>query len=820
MKKYNITGMSCAACSTRIEKAVSNLDGVESCNVNLLTNSMQVSGNVSEEIIIETVKKTGYGASLDGEKKVTKIEDNDTKKLLKRLVLSLVFLVILMYFSMGHMMFGFKIPKFFEKNHVALGILEMLLTIVIMLINNKFFTNGFKNLVRLSPNMDSLIAIGSGISFAYSLYALFGLSEAVRVGNTEQAMKYMDNFHFETAAMILTLITVGKTLESFSKGKTTNALKGLMDLTPKIATIVKDDKNIVVSIDEVRVDDIFLVRAGDIVPVDGVIIKGNGTIDESSLTGESIPIDKIVGDKVTSGTILKSGFLNCMAEKVCEDTTLSQIIKMVEDASSSKAPIAKIADKVAGIFVPVVIGIAILTFIIWMFINKNVIHALERAVSVLVISCPCALGLATPVAIMVGNGLAAKNGILFKTAESLELTGRTKIIAFDKTGTITKGEPVVTDIFPVNSFSLNQLLEVAYAIENLSEHPISKAIIKYAKEQKINLFEISDFKTISGLGLTAKLNDDTITAGNLKFISSDIKIDDEIILIIEKYAKEGKTPILFSKNDLLVGIICVADSVKEDSVKAIKDLKSMKINVCMITGDNELTANAIAKEVGIEHVYAGVLPNEKGKVINKLKEQGKVIMVGDGVNDAPALTSANIGIAIGAGSDIAIDAADVVLVNSKLSDVVTAIKLSKITIWNIYENLFWAFIYNIILIPLAAGVYSSFLGWELNPMIGAAAMALSSFCVVCNALRLNFKKIKDNNSNNIKIVNKFYIEGMMCKHCELRVEKILSQLAGVKSITANHKKSQVIIIANKKIKYEDVEKLLENSEYKIKNEQK
>ncbi len=820
MKQFKITGMSCAACQARVEKAVSSIPGVDSCSVNLLTNSMQVVGLVDDDVIINAVKKAGYGASLKNgksEKVSNKIEDQETKKLVKRLVLSSAFLLILMYFSMGHMMLKFPVPHIFDKNHVALGILEMLLTIIIMIINHQFFTNGFKNLFRLSPNMDSLIALGSGVSFAYSVYALFAMSEAVRIGNSDLEMKYMNSFYFETAAMILTLITIGKTLESYSKGKTTNALKGLMDLTPKVATILENNVEKIVKIEEVKVGDIFIVRAGEAIPVDGIVTDGNGATDESTLTGESIPVDKLPGSKVIGGTILKSGYFQGIAKKVGEDTTLAQIIRLVDDASSSKAPIAKIADKVSGVFVPFVIGVALITFIVWMCINQNITHSLERAVSVLVISCPCALGLATPVAIMVGNGLGARNGILFKTAESLEITGKATILALDKTGTITNGNPVVTDIIPTDYCDEKMMLEMAYAIESRSEHPLSKAIVNYATSKNISLLAVEDFGTLPGCGVKGLVGDNKIYAGNTNYISTIVDIPNTYQEMIANYANQGKTPLLFAKNDELIGIICVADSVKADSITAIKEIKAMKVRVVMITGDNDLTAKSIAKEVGIDEVYANILPNEKGEVIEKLKQEGRVIMVGDGINDALALTSADIGMAIGAGSDIAIDAADVVLVNSKLSDVGAALRISKASIYNIYENLFWAFFYNILGIPLAAGVYAVLMNWELNPMFGAAAMSLSSFCVVCNALRLNLKKVHKVKKSSLQITNDFSVEGMMCSHCEKRVENLLSSIDGIIKVTANHKKNKVKVIASRKITQLEVEKCLEGSDYKIKN---
>lgn len=819
MKQFIISGMSCAACASRVEKAVSSLEGIEKCSVNLLTNSMQVEGIADASTIIAAVEKAGYGAKIKGDETQKKAKPNtdDMKKMLKRLLLSVFFLIILMYFSMGYMMFKFPIPKFFSQNHLALGMLEMLITIIIMIINYQFFTNGFKNLFKLSPNMDSLIAIGSSVSFLYSVYALFAMSDAIVTGNMQLAMNYMDKFYFETASMILTLITVGKTLEAYSKGKTTNALKGLMDLTPKMATIIRNGVEVTDSVENVKVGDYFIVRAGDLIPVDGEVVDGNGSVDESSITGESIPVDKEIGQNVTSGTILKSGFLRCVAKKVGEDTTLAQIIKMVDDASSSKAPIAKIADKVSGVFVPAVIGIAIVTFIAWIIFGSTVSHALERAVSVLVISCPCALGLATPVAIMVGNGVSARNGILFKTAESLEITGKSKIIAFDKTGTITTGKPVVTDVLPTNGYTNEELLRFAYAVENRSEHPLSKAIVNYANNLNIDLLEVDEFYTLPGYGVKSKIDSGYIYAGNLKYISSITEISDNHQKIIKDYSNAGKTPLLFAFNQEFIGIICVSDTIKQDSIEAIKEIKSMKIKVVMITGDNELTANAISKEVGVDEVYANVLPNEKGEVINNLRKEGLTIMVGDGINDAPALTSADIGMAIGAGSDIAIDAADVVLVNNKLLDVVKALRLSKSTILNIYENLFWAFIYNVLGIPLAAGVFSKILGWELSPMFGAAAMSLSSFCVVCNALRLNLKGRNPKNTNKKLVTSNICIEGMMCGHCEKKVEELIGSITGVKKVTANHKNSSVKIVSNRTIDLAEIKRKLDGSEYKIKN---
>lgn len=744
MKQYNVTGMSCAACSARVEKAVSKVDGVSSCSVSLLTNSMGVEGTASDDAIISAVKAAGYGASVKGAEKENKssanddaLKDTETPVLKRRLVYSIVFLVVLMYFSMGHMMWGFPLPEFMEDNHVMMGIVQLLLTVIVMVINQKFFINGFKSFFKLSPNMDTLVALGSTAAFVYSTWALLAMTDAQLHGNADAVMGYMHEFYFESAAMILTLITVGKMLEARSKGRTTDALKGLMKLAPKTAVIVENDTEKTVPIEQVKKGDIFVVRPGENIPVDGVVIDGSSAVNESTLTGESIPVDKTVGSSISAGTLNQSGFIKCQATKVGEDTTLSQIIQMVSDAAATKAPIAKIADKVSGIFVPAVIGISIVTFIVWLILGETVGFSLARAISVLVISCPCALGLATPVAIMVGNGMGAKNGILFKTAVSLEEAGKANIIVFDKTGTITYGEPKVTDIIPTNGVSEDELLSVAFSLEKKSEHPLAKAILKYADEKNIESKEVSEFKAIFGSGLTAMLGGSELYGGNYKFISSKADIANEIKEKTEKLAEQGKTPLLFTKDGKLIGIIAVADVIKEDSSKAISELKDMGLKVVMLTGDNERTAKAIGGQAGVDDVVAEVLPDGKEKVIRDLKKKGKVIMVGDGINDAPALTRADIGIAIGAGTDVAIDAADMVLIKSRLSDVSAAIRLSRATLKNIRENLFWAFIYNVIGIPLAAGIFIPFFGWQLNPMFGAFAMSLSSFCVVTNSLRLN-----------------------------------------------------------------------------------
>ena len=832
MTQYNVTGISCAACSARVEKAVNSVNGVTSCSVNLLTNSMGVEGSASSKDIIEAVQKAGYGASLktnDTKAKSTssndELKDTQTPKMVKRLIASIVFLLPLMYISMGHMMWGWKLPRFMDNNHVAMGLAQMLFAIIIMVINQNFFISGFKGLIHKSPNMDTLVALGSGASFVYSTYALFAMTVAQVNGDTEKIMSYMDNFYFESAAMILTLITVGKTLESYSKGRTTDALKGLMSLSPKTANVIRDGKEITVDVSDVIVGDEFVVRPGESVPVDGIVVDGESAVDESVLTGESLPVDKAVNDKVTSATINKSGFLRCKAIRVGEDTTLSQIIKLVSDASATKAPIAKLADRVSGVFVPAVIIVAVITFIVWMIVPKPFGYALSRAISVLVISCPCALGLATPVAIMVGNGKGAKNGILFKTAVSLEEAGKTQIVVLDKTGTITEGKPKVTDIIPVD-VSQNELLQTAYSLEIKSEHPLAKAIVEKAEEINISPFEISNFESKAGNGLTGVLNGETIYAGSGKYISSvcdtsAVKSD------IERLSNEGKTPLLFAKDGKLVGLIAVADTIKDDSPEAIRQLKNMGIRVVMLTGDNKRTADAIGKLTGVDMVISDVLPDGKEAVVKKLQSYGKVAMVGDGVNDAPALTRADIGIAIGAGADVAVDSADVVLMNSKLSDVCSAIRLSRKALTNIKENLFWAFIYNVIGIPLAAGVWIPITGWTLNPMFGAAAMSLSSFCVVMNALRLNFvnitnpksdKKIKEINidyKESFNMTKTIKIDGMMCPHCEATVKKALEAIDGVTSATASHTEKQATVELSKDVDTSVLEQAVVDAGYTI-----
>lgn len=831
MTKYNVTGMSCAACSARVEKAVSSVDGVSSCSVNLLTNSMGVEGTATSKEIIDAVEKAGYGASLKTKNKKVKsnpddeLKDTQTPKLVKRLVASLLFLAPLMYISMGHMMWGWKLPSFMENNHIAMGLAQMLFAIIIMVINQNFFISGFKGLIHKSPNMDTLVALGSGASFVYSTYALFAMTVAQTKGDMSAVMSYMDDFYFESAAMILALITVGKTLEAYSKGRTTDALKGLMSLSPKTANVIRDGKEITVDIDDVAVGDVFVVRPGESVPVDGIVIDGESAIDESVLTGESLPVDKAVDDKVTSATINKSGFLKCKATRVGEDTTLAQIINLVSDASATKAPIAKLADRVSGVFVPTVIAIAIITFIVWLIVPKPFGYALSRAISVLVISCPCALGLATPVAIMVGNGKGAKNGILFKTAVSLEEAGKTQIVVLDKTGTITEGKPKVTDVIPVG-ISENDLLQLAYSLEIKSEHPLAKAIVEKAETAQISPFDITDFESKTGNGLCGTLENSKIYAGSSKYIStvcdiSSVKSD------IERLSNEGKTPLLFAKDEKLIGVIAVADTIKQDSPEAIKQLKNMGIKVVMLTGDNKRTADAIGKQTGVDMVISDVLPDGKEAVVKKLQSFGKVAMVGDGVNDAPALTRADVGIAIGAGADVAVDSADVVLMNSKLSDVCSAIRLSRHTLTNIKENLFWAFIYNIIGIPLAAGVWIPITGWTLNPMFGAAAMSLSSFCVVMNALRLNFvnvtgskndRKIKEVNidyTEEFKMTKTIKIDGMMCPHCEAAVKKALEAIDGVTSAVASHTEKQATVELSKDVDTAVLEQAVVDAGYTI-----
>lgn len=854
MKQYIVTGMSCAACSARVEKAVSKVDGVSSCSVSLLTNSMGVEGTASEADIIKAVEDAGYGASpksahsaADGTKDAVDsssqtggvfsqqeemLKDRETPLLKKRLIASVGFLIVLMYISMGHMMWNWPLPEVLENNHVAVGLIQLLLTIIIMVINQKFFVSGFKGLIHRAPNMDTLVALGAGAAFVYSTYALFAMTDAQMKGNAEAVMHYMHEFYFESAATILTLITVGKMLEAHSKGKTTDAIKGLMKLAPKTATVVRDGQEVKVSVESVRKGDIFVVRPGENIPVDGIVLEGTSAVNESALTGESIPADKEPGDTVSAATLNQSGFLKCEASRVGEDTTLSQIIQMVSDAAATKAPIAKIADKVSGVFVPAVITIAVITTIVWLIAGQSVGYALARGISVLVISCPCALGLATPVAIMVGNGLGAKNGMLFKTAVSLEETGKTEIVALDKTGTITSGEPKVTDI--VCTSEETKLLTAAAALEARSEHPLARAVLDYVKSEAPEIFdkkpEVENFKALAGNGLTAYLNGSKLTGGSLKFIGNLVEVTDDIRQKAEKLAEEGKTPLLFAEENTLLGIIAVADVIKEDSPEAIRELHNMGIRVVMLTGDNERTARAIGRQAGVDEVIAGVLPDGKEAVIRRLKQEGKVAMVGDGINDAPALTRADIGIAIGAGTDIAIDAADIVLMKSRLRDVPAAIRLSRATLRNIHENLFWAFFYNVIGIPLAAGVWINLFGWELNPMFGAAAMSLSSFCVVTNALRLNFFKIYDfrhdrkrvkKNGKNIsdkgdnKMKKTIKIEGMMCGHCEARVKKALEALAQVDEAVVSHEAGTAVVTLNAEVDDSVLKDAVEAQDYKV-----
>ncbi|SDB67470.1 heavy metal translocating P-type ATPase [Butyrivibrio sp. INlla16] len=834
MEQYNVTGMSCAACQARVEKAVNALDGVESCAVSLLTNSMGVEGSASPEEIIKAVEAAGYGASVKSTAKSgaasnnyeDSLKDTETPVLKKRLVASVILLIPLMYVSMGHMLWNWPLPPFLDGNHVAMGLYELLIAGFIMVINQKFFISGFKGLIHRSPNMDTLVALGATASFAYSVYALFAMTGAVKAGNAERVMYFMDQFYFESAATILTLITVGKTLEARSKGKTTDALKALMKLAPKTAVILDGDQERTVSIDEVKVGDRFVVRPGDSISVDGIVKVGESAVNESALTGESVPVEKQAGDTVSAATINTSGYMVCEATKVGEDTTLAGIIRMVSDAAATKAPIAKIADRVSGVFVPTVIGIAFVTFVVWLLVGQTFGYAIARAVSVLVISCPCALGLATPVAIMVGNGVGARNGILFKTAAVQELTGKTQIVALDKTGTITTGIMRVTDVIPADGFDEKELMTVAYALESKSEHPISKAIIDYAKEKAVELRETTEFEALSGNGLKAKLDGVAVAGGNARFITD---IPESAAAHMNELAGQGKTPVLFTKDNKLAGIIAVADTIKEDTPQAVSELKKMGIHVVMLTGDNEITARAIADQAGVDEVVAGVLPDGKESVIKKLMEHGKVAMVGDGINDAPALTRADVGIAIGAGTDIAIDAADVVLMKSSIRDVAAAIRISRATIRNIHENLFWAFFYNVIGIPLAAGCYVAAFGWTLNPMFGAAAMGLSSFCVVSNALRLNWIKVHDGSrdksvknavdyriiqSEEVRVDNdtkendtkekenkemKIKVNGMMCQHCEAHVKKALEAIDGIESAVASHEENLVTITNSKDV---------------------
>ena len=856
MKQYTVTGMSCAACSARVEKAVSKVDGVTSCSVSLLTNSMGVEGSATDAQIVEAVELAGYGASpkgtateSDNDKANNSLEqlkaaqdalvDRETPKLRNRLIASLIFLVVLMYFSMGHMMWGWPLPEFFNGNHVAMGLLQLLLTVAVMVINQKFFISGFKGLIHGAPNMDTLVALGSAASFGYSVYALFAMTAAQVNGDMDAVMSYMHEFYFESAAMILALITVGKMLEAHSKGKTTDALKSLMQLAPKTATVVRDGVEQEISVDAVKKGDIFVVRPGENIPVDGEIIDGTTAVNESALTGESIPVDKQPKDAVSAATVNQSGFIKCRATRVGEDTTLSQIIQMVSDAAATKAPIAKIADRVSGVFVPAVITIAIITIIAWLIAGETVGFALARGISVLVISCPCALGLATPVAIMVGNGKGAKSGILFKTAASLEATGRTQIVALDKTGTITSGEPKVTDIVPDETFfegtgnNAGKLLAIAASVEAKSEHPLAKAIMERAKTDEIAVAEVTDFSAVVGNGLTATLAGKMIKAGNLAFVSKFVKVSDDMRAKAVEFSKEGKTPLFFAADDRLCGIIAVADTIKEDSPEAVRQLKNMGIRVVMLTGDNEQTANAIGKQAGVDEVIAGVLPDGKEAVIRKLKKQGRVAMVGDGINDAPALTRADMGIAIGAGSDVAIDAADVVLMKSRLIDVPAAVRLSRATLTNIHENLFWAFFYNVIGIPLAAGLWYPLLGWKLNPMFGAAAMSLSSFCVVTNALRLNLCRVYDpkhdrkatpdrknktnkpSESEEKSMTKTMNIEGMMCGHCEARVKKALEALDAVSEAAVSHESGTAVVTLSSDISDEKLKETVEAEDYKV-----
>ena len=833
MEHYTVTGMSCAACSARVEKAVSAVPGVTSCSVSLLTNSMGVEGSATPDAVISAVQAAGYDASLKGAaqsvpsiaEQEDALADHETPVLKRRLIASLGFLIVLMYFSMGHMMWGWPLPSFFDGNHVAMGLIQMLLTIAVMVINQKFFINGFKSLFHGAPNMDTLVALGATASFGYSTYALFAMTGAQVRGDAAAVMSYMHEFYFESAAMILALITVGKMLEARSKGKTTDALKSLMKLAPQTATLLRNGQEVTVPIAQVKRGDVFVVRPGENIPVDGVILEGESAVNESALTGESIPVDKAVGDSVSAATTNQSGFLRCEATRVGEDTTLSQIIKMVSDAAATKAPIAKVADRVSGVFVPTVITIAVITTAVWLLCGKPIGFALARGISVLVISCPCALGLATPVAIMVGNGLGAKNGILFKTAVSLEETGKTEIVALDKTGTITKGEPRVTDVLPADGLTESALLALAAALEQRSEHPLARAVMLRAEEDKLSVSEVSDFRALPGNGLTATLNDEELLGGSLSFISTKADVPQALRDKAEALAEEGKTPLLFARGGKLAGVIAVADVIKEDSPAAIAALRNMGIHVVMLTGDNEKTARAIGRQAGVDEVIAGVLPEGKESVIRRLQKQGKVAMVGDGINDAPALTRADIGIAIGAGTDVAIDAADVVLMKSQLSDVPAAIRLSRATLRNIHENLFWAFFYNVIGIPLAAGVWIPIFGWTLNPMFGAAAMSLSSFCVVSNALRLNLFKLHDAGKDK-KIKKKHHkeettmektmkIEGMMCGHCEAAVKKALEAVDGVASAEVSHTSGTAVVTLSKPVDSAVLKKAVEDKDYKV-----
>ena len=851
MDKFSVTGMSCAACSAHVEKAVAKVPGVTSVTVSLLTNSMNVEGTAAPSDIIQAVIQAGYGASLQGGEQNTSapafdeeaLKDHETPKLRKRLIASVVILIPLMYVSMGHMMWNWPLPSFMAGNHVAMGLYQMLLTILVMIINQKFFISGFTSLLHKSPNMDTLVALGSGASFAYSTYALFAMTGAQMRMDIDAVMQYMDEFYFESAAMILTLITVGKMLEAYSKGKTTNALKSLMQLAPKKATILRDGEEVSVPVEQVQIGDIFVVRPGESVPVDGVIIEGNSALNESALTGESIPVDKAEGDSVSAATLNQSGFLKCRATRVGNDTTLSQIIQMVSDAAATKAPIAKVADKVSGVFVPAVISIAIVTIIVWLLVGQDFGFALARGISVLVISCPCALGLATPVAIMVGNGVGAKNGVLFKTAVSLEETGKVDIVALDKTGTITQGEPKVTDMIPGEGITKDTLMQTALALELKSEHPLAKAIVAYGEEQQITVSAADDFQAMPGNGLSGIVSGARVFGGNLKFISGKTTVSEQMQRQAEELAKQGKTPLFFATEEKLFGIIAVADVIKEDSPQAISQFQNMGIEVVMLTGDNERTAEAIGAQAGVDQVIAGVLPDGKERVIRELQQRGKVAMVGDGINDAPALTRADMGIAIGAGADVALDAADVVLVKSSLSDVPAAIRLSRAVLRNIHENLFWAFIYNVIGIPIAAGVWYHWFGLKLNPMFGAAAMSLSSFCVVTNALRLNFVKVystkrdkkknhkKNQNQQDVQIVvdtdvmaekqeendmeKVIEIKGMMCGHCEAHVKKALEALEGVASAETSHEKGTAVVQLSGSVDDAALKKAVEEEGYEV-----
>ena len=845
MKQFNVTGMSCAACSARVEKAVLQVEGVTGCSVSLLTNSMAVEGTAEEQKIIAAVTAAGYGASVKGAKaqnvpEEDALEDKETPKLKRRLIASLGFLAVLMYVSMGHSMWGWPLPAFFEGNHVAVGLAQLLLSAIVMLINKKFFISGWKGLVHRAPNMDTLVAMGSGASFAYSVYALFAMTGAQTAGDHAAVMAYMHEFYFESAAMILTLITVGKMLEARSKGKTTDAIKSLMRLAPQTATVLVNGEEQAVPVGQVKKGDIFIVRPGESIPVDGVVLEGHTAVNESALTGESIPADKEPGDTVSAATVNQSGFIRCEATRVGEDTTLSQIIRMVSDAAATKAPIAKVADKVSGVFVPTVLGIAALTMIIWFMAGQTVGFALARGISVLVISCPCALGLATPVAIMVGSGVGARNGILFKTAVSLEETGRTQIVALDKTGTITRGEPVVTDVICASGVEETELIALAASLEKNSEHPLAHAVLAHAQERGAECAAVTDFRALPGNGLTARLDGKELLGGSMKYIESRAGVPAAMKQAAERLAEEGKTPLMFSRDGRLMGVIAVADVVREDSAEAIRQLKNMGVRVVMLTGDNERTARAIARQAGVDEVVAGVLPGGKESVIRQLKEQGRVAMVGDGINDAPALTAANIGMAIGAGADVAIDAADVVLMKSRLSDVPAAIRLSRATLTNIHENLFWAFGYNVVGIPLAAGAFISLLGWQMNPMFGAAAMSLSSFCVVSNALRLNWINIRSTKHDRkirqtheaapvsagenaacggaceVKPFQKVLkIEGMMCHHCEAAVKKALEKIEGVQEAQASHERGEAIVILTAPVEDEALKAAVEAEDYEV-----